>query len=219
MFTNRKLVSGLVAKIRKVERQTLESLRAQRVEQEPAVTDRLLGVMEHVLNRELIGGVVWTAKTLTDRGRGSQESEFGADFMAVFRASLPDFNVAKGFLAQSKLLEPGQAFSSAEAKNLKTQCEKMLNYSPASFVFVYSQQSGIVVVPAGDVLAARDCNPHELTALPLGKFYEQHFECFIGDHSIRSASPAGLAGLRERAAARKLFLLSGGDWQGQQGDG
>lgn len=218
MFSNKKLVRSLVAKMRKVERDTLDSLRAGRVEQEPAVTDRLLGVLEHVLNRQMIGGVTWTAKTLTDRGRGSQESQFGADFMAVFRASLPDFEVAKGFLAQSKLLEPGESFSSTEAKKLKDQCERMLNYSPASFVFVYSQQSGIVVVPAGDVLAARDCNPHELTSLSMGKFYEQHFECFIGDHSIKSANPSGLEALRERAAARKLFLLSGGPWQVQSRD-
>lgn len=126
------------------------------------------------------------AKTLTDRGPGSQESQFGADFMAVFRASLPDFEVAKGFLAQSKLIEPGETFTTADAKKLKQQCEKMLEHSPASFVFLYSQQSGIVVVPAGEVLAARDCNPHELTALSMGKFYEEHFECFIGDHSIKA---------------------------------
>lgn len=219
MFANKKLVRGLVTKIRGVERQTLDALRAGRVEQEPALTDRLLGVMEHVLDGQTIGGVVWTAKTLTDRGKGSQESEFGADFMAVFRASLPDLNVAKGFLAQSKLVEPGQSFSAAEATRLRAQCAKMLEHSPASFVFVYSQQSGIVVVPAGEVLAARDCNPHELTALPMGKFYEQHFECFIGDHSINGADPAGLEALREKATARRLFLLSGGAWQAQGRDG
>lgn len=209
MFLNKKLVRGLVTKIRKAERQTLDALRDGRVQQEPAVTDRLLGVMEHVLNGQSIGGVVWTAKTLTDRGKGSQESKFGADFLAVFRVSLPDFNVTKGFLGQAKLVEPGQSFSAAEADVLKSQCKKMLDHSPASFVFVYSQQSGIMVVPAGELVAARNCNPLELTALPLGKFYEQHFECFIGDHSIRSADPSGLESLRDRMMARKLFLLSG----------
>ncbi len=73
MFTNKKLVRGLVTRIRRAEKETLEALGRGRIQQEPAVTDRLLGIMEHVLNRETIGGVTWTAKTLTDRGRGSQE--------------------------------------------------------------------------------------------------------------------------------------------------
>ncbi len=217
MFTNKKLIAGLVSRVRKAERQTLEALAAGRVEQEPALTDRLLGVMEHTLDGQYIAGINWTAKTLTDRGRGSQESEFGADFMAVFRVSIPGFEVAKGFMAQSKLLEPNDYFAPSDSRKLKQQCKDMLKFSPASYVFVYSQQSGIVVIPAIDVLAARDCNPHELTSLPMPKFYEQHFECFIGDHAIKSADPRGLVALRERAQARSLFILNGGPWrQGQR---
>ena len=209
MFANKKLVRGLVSRIRRVEKETLESLRVTRVEQEPALTDRLLGVMEHVLNGQTIGGITWAAKTLTDRGRGSQEAEFGADFMAVFRAELGEFTIAKGFLGQAKLVEPMHSFPTAEATRLRDQCEKMLSHSPASFVFLYSQQSGIMVVPACEIVAARNCNPHELTAKPMGKFYEEHFECFIGDHSLQSADAGGLAALRERVAARRLFQLAG----------
>lgn len=209
MFSNKRLVRGLVAKIKKAERLSLQALQHVRIEHEPVFTDRLLGAMEHALNGERIGGVRWTAKTLTDRIANSQEAEFGADFMTVFEASLPDFEVAKGFLAQSKRLEPGQSFAPAEVRRLKEQCEKMLDHSAASYVFIYSQQSGILVVPATEVVAARECNPHELTSMPMGKFYEQHFECFIGDRAIDSATPAGLAELRARFQARRLFLLAG----------
>lgn len=165
--------------------------------------------MEHVLNNETIGGVLWTAKTLTDRGRGAQEAEFGADFLAVFQARLGDFNVAKGFLGQSKLVEPSQGYSHSEVTKLKQQCERMLSHSPASYVFLYSQQSGIVVVPASEVVAARDCNPHELTTKSFPKFYEEHFECFIGDTNIKSATPQALEEFRERYHASKLFYLAG----------
>jgi hypothetical protein len=162
MFANKKLISSLVSKIGKIEKETLTALRNGRIEQEQAITDRLLGVMEYVLNGETTAGVKWTVKTLTDRGRGSQESEFGADFLAALELSLDGYQVAKGFLAQSKLVEPSQNFGSNEVKRLKEQCEKMLSHSSASFVFLYSQQSGIVVVPAIKVIAARNCNPHEL---------------------------------------------------------
>lgn len=209
MFKNRKLIRGLVAKVTKAEGYVLDAFEQGRVEQEPALTDRLLASLEHQLDGSHIGGVTWTAKTLKDRGAGSQESEFGADFMAVFHASLPDFEVTKGFLAQSKILEPSQAFPASDAQRLKDQCEKMLDHSPASYVFLYSQQSGVLVVPAVDIVAARNSNPHELNAMPMGKFYEKHFECFIGDRAIRAASPTVLNDLRAKFQARKLFLLSG----------
>lgn len=68
MFANKKLISNLVSKIGKIEKETLTALRDGRVEQEQAITDRLLGVMEHVLKGETTAGVRWTVKTLTDRG-------------------------------------------------------------------------------------------------------------------------------------------------------
>ncbi|MBD1838533.1 hypothetical protein H6F78_09185 [Coleofasciculus sp. FACHB-64] len=209
MFANKKLINSLVSKIGKIEKETLAAMRDGRVEQEPAITDRLLGVMEYVLNGQTTAGVKWTVKTLTDRGRGSQESEFGADFLAALELSLDGYQVAKGFLAQSKLVEPSQTFNSNEVNRLKEQCEKMLSHSSASFVFLYSQQSGIVIVPALEVLAARDCNPHELISRPMKKFYQEHFECFIGDRDIRCATPNALEGLRTRYQARQLVFLSG----------
>ena len=112
---------------------------------------------------------------MTDRGRGSQESVFGADFMAALELSLDGYQVAKGFLAQSKFVEPSQTFSKREVTRLKDQCKQMLSFSPASFVFLYSQQSGIVVVPATEILASRDCNPHELTSKKNGKFLSRAF--------------------------------------------
>jgi hypothetical protein len=209
VFANRKLIKDLVRKISIVERDTLNALAEGRVEHEPAFTDRLLGAMEYVLNGVTVAGVQWTVKTLTANVRGSQESEFGADFLAALELSVDGFQVAKGFLAQSKLVEPSDTFSSKEASRLKKQCDAMLSHSPASFVFLYSQHSGIVVVPAIEVLGARDCNPHELTGKPMAKFYQDHFDCFIGDRGIRRANPQALEELRERYQARRSVLLSG----------
>lgn len=130
-------------------------------------------------------------------------------FLAALELSLDGYQVAKGFLAQSKLVEPSQNFGSNEVKRLKGRCEKILSYSSASFVFLYSQQSGIVVVPAIEVIAARDCNPHDLISRSMKNFYKEHFECFIGDQEIRSANSRALEELRNRYEARKLLVLSG----------
>jgi hypothetical protein len=210
VFSNQRLVNSLVKKISQVESETLDALRTGRIEQEPALTDRLLGSMEHVLNGKRVAGVKWTVKTLTDRGRGSQEHVFGADFMAALELSLDGYQVAKGFLAQSKLIEPSQPFSKQEVTRLKDQCKQMLSFSQESFVFLYSQQSGIVVVRAKDVLDSQDCNPHELKRQQkMANFYREHFECRIGDLEIRRATPQGLNELRQKYEAKKLVLLYG----------
>lgn len=209
MFKNQKLVRGVTARINRAARNTLNALAGGRAQLEPQVTDRLLGAIEQELNGKFIGGVVWVAKTLTDRVKKSQESEFGADFMGVLSLDLNDFKASKGFLSQAKLVEPSQSFPFAESKRLKGQCEKMLGFSTESFVFLYSQQSGIRIVSAVEILGARNCNPHELTSKSITEFFKDHLECFIGDRAIQSASPEGLAQLRARYQARTGIFLGG----------
>ena len=178
--------------------------RGGRVEQEPAITDRMLAGIETSLDGVEIGGIRWTAKTLTDRGRGSQESRYGADFLGVLSIDLPDFKVSKGFLAQAKL---AKHFNSTEIHSLKTQCEKMLRLSAASFVFLYGKQA-IYVVPAISVLGS-GWQPDQLYSRSVQKFFEAHFECFIGDRAIDPATPEVLSSLTQRFEARSALLLSG----------
>lgn len=180
----------------------VEALRQGRVEQEPAMTDRLLGAIEESLHGDNTHGIRWSAKTLTDRGRGAQERRFGADFMGVLNIDLPDYRVAKGFLAQAKLVRNGRSVDRAE---LERQCERMLNLSPASFVFLYSH-SGIAVVPAIAVVAS-SVDPRELYTRSVGRFFEEHLECFVGDRAIAVAAPSTLESLRERYDARRLISL------------
>ena len=70
---------------------TVDALVERRIEQEPAFTDRMLGRIESAMDGYTSKGIRWSAKTLTDRGRNSQESEFGADFAGVLNIDLPDF--------------------------------------------------------------------------------------------------------------------------------
>jgi ketosteroid isomerase-like protein len=53
VFNNQQLVNRLLAKISEAEKATLADLISERIEQEPAVTDRLLGVMQYLLNHHL----------------------------------------------------------------------------------------------------------------------------------------------------------------------
>jgi len=186
---------------------TVDALVEGRIEQEPAFTDRMLGRIESAMDGYVAKGIRWSAKTLTDRGRNSQEREFGADFAGVLSMGLPDFEVNKGFLAQAKMIEPEDRVARNEINRMVAQCEQMLRYTPDAFLFLYSLE-GISIVPAISVVSAHFLNPHELYARSISRFYEEHFECFIGDRAISTPDRAMLDALRERFRARTLLSLS-----------
>jgi hypothetical protein len=125
----------------------------------------------------------------------------------VLNIDLEDFRVSKGFLPQAKTIEPRVWVPAAETQRMVVQCEQMLRHTPDSFLFLYSMR-GISVVPAVSVVGGRFSNPNELYARSLSRFYEEHFECFIGDREISSPSPKMLDALRERLRVRTLSYLA-----------
>jgi len=209
MFRNSKISRALAGKIAKAAKGAVDSYQARLIEQEPQITDRFLGACQHSINNTRIGGVHWVAKTFTDRGSNSQEKHFGADFLCSFSLKLPTFTVSKSFLAQAKRVEPSDYFSPTTCADMSSQCENMLGISPASFVFLYSRQAGVQVVPAISVVSARPCNPHELTSYSVSEFFTDHFECFIGDRSMAISSSAGVEGLLADLHVRKALALVG----------
>jgi hypothetical protein len=119
---------------------------------------------------------------------------------------LPAYRTKKGFLAQAKRVEPGETFERAEFNRLSVQCKKMLEFSPDSFVFLYAR-SRISVLPAISMLAADPCNPHELYARSVARFYEEHFQSFIGDQAISAPTPDALEQLQRRLDTPRLLYL------------
>ena len=183
-----------------------EAIRDGRLEQEPAITDRMLGAVEEAMRGFTAKGITWTAKTLTDRGRGSQESRFGADFAGVLSIDLPGYCVSKGFLAQAKLIEPDESVPTAEFDHMQNQCDRMLSLTPDSFVFLYTMTE-IRIVPALSVLSSRRRNPHDFYSRSIARFYEEHFECFIGDRKLSAATPDGLEALAGDYGTRRILFL------------
>lgn len=175
----------------------VDALHEGRIEQEPAMTDRMLGAIEQSLSGFSAKGIRWGAHTLSDRGAHSSESIYGADFMGVLNIDLPEFKVKKGFLAQAKLLRNE---SSGSLNQLHAQCEKMLLLSPASFVFLYGDE-GVNIVPALSVVSSR-IHPAYLYRRSAQRFFEEHLECFIGDRAIQAPVKETLTNLRQFKLAR-----------------
>ncbi len=196
-------IRAAAAHLAKAANRTVRSLAKGSVEHEPAFTDRMLGRIDQAMDGYVAKGIRWEAKTLTAT---AQEPEFGADFAGVLNLDLNDFKVSKGFLAQAKRIEPAGYMSPSTLKDMVSQCETMLRYTPEAFLFLYSIR-GISVVPAASVVNETFSNPHELDARSLSQFYEEHFECGIGDRAISSPDPNMLDTLRARYHARKLSYL------------
>ncbi len=178
----------------------------------------MLGRMEHAIENYRTRGIRWRAKTLTDRGPGSQESQFGADFAGVVEMNLPEYKVSKGFLAQAKLLEPGDWLSHSDLRRLREQCDRMLSRTADAFVFVYSRQD-ISIIPALAVLSSEYGDLHAHYRRSVRRFYEEHFSCFIGDRAISEPSAHMLDTLPERIPARvALAIRAESDRIGEQAE-
>jgi len=200
------IVRGAAARIGEAAGRISEALREGRIEQEPAFTDRMLGAIEEVMRNYSAKGVRWTAKTLTDRGRNAQERRHGADFAGVLSIEFPGFHVNKGFLAQAKLIEPLDSLPKTQFDRMKVQCELMLAQTPDSFLFLYSR-NGVTVVPAVSIASSDARNPHEFYSRSVSRFYEEHFECFIGDRRLNAAKQTMLDDLRREQDTRSLLYL------------
>lgn len=206
MLRNYRIIRDAAERISRAAEATLSVLRDGRVEQEPAFTDRMLGRIDAAMDGYSHNGVSWRSKTLTDRGNGSQESRYGADFFGVLEISLPEYAVKKGFLAQAKLIEPSQSIRTKEFEEMQEQCRKMLRISSDSFLFLYSKQ-GISSVPATAVVSSSRTNPHNLYSRTISRFYEEHFSCFFGDRRIGLAHISTLEALAAEYDTRSGILL------------
>lgn len=206
MIRYRGMIRSSVRRIAAAADLAVEDLRTDLVEQEHHVTDRLLGRISQAIEGYRVKGITWRAKTLTDKARGAQETLYGADFVGVLEMDLPDYKVKKGFLAQAKLTSIG-LMSHREFERMVGQCRQMLNLSPDSFIF-HESPSGIRVIPAISVVGASGpevaFDPDGFYSRKISRFYEEHFECFIGDQRINEPSVRTLEALR----ARSLLYLS-----------
>ncbi|MDL1948846.1 hypothetical protein FBQ97_03420 [Acidobacteria bacterium ACD] len=208
MLQRLRVVQEVAARIADAAENAVEDYRSGLVEQEPALTDRILGGVSEAMRNYRSRGILWSAKTLTDRGPRSQESLYGADLHVALDVDSPEHRIQKGFLAQAKLVEAGSSFSRTEWKRLSDQCKAMLRLSPDSYVLLYSRQ-GISVVPANAIVGTRTfCNPHELYSRGFATFLEAFLESFVGDNRLGNASAATLEGLLAASEAERLLLLT-----------
>lgn len=228
------IVTGSVRRaliaVEAAEHSVIQGLNQKLIETEPSLTDRLLGGMEVAFAAGDKGlradEFDLRLRTLRDRGPNAPEREFGADLVCVFDSNIKGCTLAKGVLVQAKMAGSGGVTISpgchrypeicvsvskrdpSTLNSLFAQCESMLSISPASFVFIYSND-GIFVVPALSIVSLEvGGHPLNIYSKTLRYFMQDFMQCFLGDGLVSAVDDNTLRGVRDHVRARSAMMLS-----------
>ncbi len=208
MLRHARVVREAARRVAAAVQKTAKSMTTGSVTQETDFTSRMVARIEDAVAEQNLPGLKWSAHVLRDRGPHADESQYGADLLGVLNIELPDYSVSKGFLAQAKLWRSGQTFSMREWDRLTEQCEAMLDVTPHAYVLAYSP-SGVRILSAAAVAAAA-LVPQSLDGFytrSVSRFFEEHFECFIGDRRLSAAHAKSLHGITATVSPRTTLLL------------
>ncbi|EMJ4650134.1 hypothetical protein ACJ8PD_17225 [Serratia sp. CY70267] len=155
------------------------------VTDEDDITGVLLGRLDAAFDQN-IGGITWSSTILRHRkGVAAQEKKAGADMLFHVSIKTPQLTYSKGVLIQSKRIDEGKAMTANVHKELLGQCDKMLNITPASFVFNYTK-SGMRCASATRIAGASNPVLNDSCNLTSYRFFLELFRCTIGDRNITS---------------------------------
>lgn len=123
------------------------------------------------------------ARTNRSAGVRNEEAISGADILIRFEADFSDFSMKSGVFVQAKRIESS---SYPNREKLSTQCHKMLRWTPASFVFIYSEEN-MTVIPAASIIGANELSENVRGNFYYKNIYRLHKEIFngtIGDRRV-----------------------------------
>lgn len=163
----------------------MEKYRLGHVTDEDDLTGVLIGRLDAEFDRSY-GGINWSSSILRHRkGIAAQEKQAGADMLIHVSLETPSLTYSKGILVQAKRVERDEKMTEAGHKELMAQCKKMLNVTPASFVFDYST-AGMRCGSAIRVSGSGSRDLYSSCHLTPYRFFLELFRCTTGDTNITS---------------------------------
>ena len=127
--------------------------------------------------------------------------------MVRFTANLRDFHSRKALLIQSKLRRSPK-LGKAAYKDLRKQCRRMVNATPSSYAFIYTQD-GIDVRSASSVIASEtEYVLQRSHGFGLETLLSDFFLCWIGDPREAFFSENNIRGMLDGMQAQNLLDIS-----------
>jgi hypothetical protein len=156
------------------------------VTDEDDLTGVLIGQLDAALEGQ-IGDLTWSTSIVRHRrGGAAEEIAIGADLIIHVSFKTPQRKYAKGVLVQAKRVEPATPMGAQEHKELIQQCNKMLNVTPAAFVFDYARGS-MRCASASRIAGTTNRILYEECSWTCYRFFLELFRCPIGDPRLTSA--------------------------------
>ena len=202
MIADHRFVRAAAARISDAADATSAALGEGLIRNHRTFTDRLLRRAAKEVDQFQSGELRWHSRAWVNKG---SDTGFVADIVGTLEVDLPDYSVRKGFLARSLLIQIGRAPSLDELDDLRKACAVMLAVTPASYVFIY-KSTGVSVVPAGSVIGTIG-RPDRLHRRQIGRFYEEHFSCFIGDGRVAGTKSLPIDEIAKEHRARTGLAL------------
>lgn len=161
--------------------------------------DDLTGVLIGNLDAEFsvkgaggIGGLQWSSSILRHRkGDAAEEKRIGADMIIHVRIDTPIQAYSKAVLVQAKRQDPGDQMTKREREDLLNQCKRMLEITPAAFIFDYAK-GNIRCASATKIAGSANRDLYAACNWTSYRFFLELFRCPIGDPRITSAKAADL---------------------------
>jgi hypothetical protein len=133
----REVVNAIKTHVRKA----VEGVDPNRYKQEPQYTTALISKLEGTAYKGEHGSVVFQSTAINDRGPGSAEYKYGADFAITATISDGYTTIKKAILVQAKLGKV-EKLSPAKKSELKDQIKKMQQLVDAPKVLEIPEESG-----------------------------------------------------------------------------
>lgn len=167
-----------------------------RYAQESAYVDALIGRLDGVLDfGEGNGSIEFTPTVVADRGPGSAESLYGADFAIVFKSQNVEEPIRKAILSQAKN-DNVDWMPKEEVMRLREQCRKISLFTNDYIVLEAPKMAGTVPTIR---LGTPSTNAWGKTRMGLDEYFlELVLSCKHGDRRpdfIRGVANSKLSGL------------------------
>ncbi len=168
----------------------------KRYSQESAYVDAFIGRLDGEIDfGEGMGLITFTPSIVADRGYGSAESKYGADFAIVFRSKGIKKPINKAIISQAKNGEVDK-LNNSEITRLNDQCEKMAKVTNSYLVLEAPSSKGIVPTVK---LGSSDNKRWQPDSIPFDEYFLNHvLSCKHGDQRlgfITGVSDSKLSGI------------------------
>jgi hypothetical protein len=204
----RDLLPRKVAKVvDEATRSTIADFKEGVIADEVSMTGNLVGAIRSSLDGRQIGKCRWRARVLkTARGRGAEESRHGADVLGVLEIDLPNYEIKKGFLLQSKIIEPDSRIDDRKWREFQRQCNTMRQRTDHAFAMIFSREKGVRFIPAQEILSIDKTQVYSVGSRSIFGFFEDHVKCQVGDQGLDSPTIETLDELVQPAEREALIM-------------